>query len=72
MEVSNLSKIGYVCYIIGKSGVIRVSHCWNEQFNVRHNNLLCVSSKDRQLMNNIDQMRLPESISTTCQTKWKR
>ncbi len=72
IEISNLSKIGYVCYVIGRTGVIRVSHCWNEQFNVRHNNLLCVSSKDRQLLNNIDRMRLPESIPITCQTERAR
>ena len=72
VEVSNLSKIGYVCYIIGRTGVIRVSHCWNEKFNVRHNNLLCVSSKDRQLMNNIDEMKLLKSIPTTCQKKRTR
>jgi hypothetical protein len=66
IEVSNLSELGYVCYIIGKSGVIRVSNCWNEQFNVRHNNLLCVSSKDDRLLYNIDQMRLLGTIAIEC------
>jgi len=61
-----MSKLGYVCYIIGKTGVIRVSNCWNEQFNVRHNNLLCVSSKDNRLLYNIDQMRLTGSMAITC------
>ncbi len=65
-EITNMSKLGYVCYIIGKTGVIRVSNCWNEQFNVQHNNLLCVSSKDNRLLYNIDQMRLTGSMAITC------
>jgi hypothetical protein len=72
IEVSNLSKLGYVCYIIGRTGVLRVSNCWNKQFDVRHNNLLCVSSTDNRLMYNIDQMRLKGSIATTCGTTSKR
>jgi hypothetical protein len=72
IEVSNLSKLGYICYIIGKNGLIRVSNCWNEQFTARHNNLLCLSSKDKQLMNNIDQMRLSNTTPITCQTNSKR
>ncbi len=66
IEVSNMLKLGYVCYIIGQTGVIRVSNCWNEQFNVRHNNLLCISSNDNRLLYNIDQMRLTGSMAITC------
>lgn len=68
-EVSNLSKLGYVCYMIGKTGLIRVSFCWNDKFKVRHGNVLCVSSKDRQLWQNIEQFRLPDTYPSTCQNR---
>ena len=69
IEVANLTKLGYICYMIGQSGLIRVSSCWNEKFQVRHCNLLCVSSQDRQLWKNIDRLRLPGSHHSTCQNK---
>ena len=53
--------------MIGKTGLIRVSYCWNDKFVVRHNNLLCLSSKDDELLDSIDQMRLPGSIPVACQ-----
>ncbi len=72
IEVSSLLKLGYVCYMIGQTGVIRMSNCWNDKFNVTHNNVLCVSSKDKRLMYNIDQLRLIGSVAATCQTFRRR
>ncbi|CAF0900028.1 unnamed protein product [Adineta ricciae] len=66
METSKFTQLGYVCYIIGKDGVIRISKCWNDEFDVQHSNILCVSSKDTDLWNNIDQMRLNSTLPAAC------
>ncbi|CAM2713258.1 unnamed protein product [Rotaria socialis] len=68
IEIAKLAKLDYVCYMVGKTGVIRVSKCWNDKFNVNHCNLLCVSAKDERLLFNIDQMRVRSSVATTCKT----
>ena len=69
IEVSNFYELGYVCYIVGKTGLLRVTNCWNEKFNVRHNNILCVSTKDNRLLYDIDQMKLVGSVGATCTPK---
>lgn len=61
-ETKNLFDIGYVCYMAGKTGFIRISSCWNDQFTTVHNNVLCVSSRDRNLLFNIDQLRLNGTV----------
>jgi hypothetical protein len=65
-EMSHLAEFGYVCYMVGKTGVIRVTNCWNDKFDTGHSNVLCVSSRDRRLLNNIDHMRIVGSIAVTC------
>ena len=66
MEISKFTQLGYVCYIIGKTGVIRISECWNDKFDVQHSNILCVSTKDTHLWNSIDQMRLNSTLPAAC------
>ncbi|CAF3852423.1 unnamed protein product [Adineta steineri] len=68
-EVSKLTKLGYVCYIIGKTGMILVTNCWSDKYDVEHNNLLCVSSRDGALLNSIDQMRLTGTVSGICEKR---
>ncbi|CAF4155089.1 unnamed protein product [Adineta steineri] len=68
-EVSKLTKLGYICYIIGKTGMILVTNCWSDKYDVEHNNLLCVSSRDGALLNSIDQMRLTGTVSGICEKR---
>ncbi|CAF1488737.1 unnamed protein product [Adineta steineri] len=69
IEVSKLTKLGYICYIIGKTGMILVTNCWSDKYDVQHNNLLCVSSRDGALLNSIDQMRLTGTVSGICEKR---
>lgn len=66
-EVNQLNDYGYVCYMTGKTGLIRVSRCWSNKFVTRHSNILCVLSSDRQLLMNIDKLKLKNTLPIKCQ-----
>jgi hypothetical protein len=63
-EISKFDALGYICYLIGKTGLLLVTGCWNDQMNVLQNNLLCVLSQDRQLAENIHRLTLNDSALT--------
>lgn len=66
IEISKFSQLGYICYILGKTGLLLVTNCWHEKYNVPHSNILCVSSKDQSLLHNINRLTLMGSVLPHC------
>ena len=61
--VDDLDAKGYTCYMLGKTGIIRMTKCWSTAFEKKQwSNVLCVRRTDERLKNYIQQLLLPFTV----------
>jgi FkbM family methyltransferase len=57
--IESLNSYGLTCYMIGKTGIARLTKCWSPMFDVRKwSNVLCVHRREERLRRFLDQLRI--------------
>ncbi|CAF1220708.1 unnamed protein product [Adineta steineri] len=52
-----LSKEGFICYMLGKTGLARLTNCWSPAFDIkRWSNVLCVHREEEHVRHFLDQL----------------
>ena len=55
--INSLSSKGLICYIVGKTGIVRLTDCWSPVYEVVNwGNILCVHRKEMRLRRFLDQL----------------
>jgi hypothetical protein len=61
--IENLDSKGYICYMLGRTGIIRMTRCWSSLFGEkRWSNVLYVLRNDERLRRFIDQLIIPSTL----------
>jgi FkbM family methyltransferase len=57
--IESLNTNGFTCYMLGKTGIARLTNCWSPIFDVRKwSNVLCVHRREERLRRFLDQLRI--------------
>jgi FkbM family methyltransferase len=55
--IESLNNKGFTCYMLGKTGMIRLTNCWSAVFDVkRWSNILCVHRREERLQRFLDHL----------------
>jgi FkbM family methyltransferase len=55
--IESLNNKGYICYMLGKTGIARLTDCWSSVFDVKSwSNVLCVYRREKHLRRFIEQI----------------
>jgi hypothetical protein len=48
--IESLSNKGFICYMLGKTGMARLTDCWSSVYDVKYwSNVLCVHRREKRL-----------------------
>jgi FkbM family methyltransferase len=55
--IESLNSKGFICHMLGKTGMARITDCWSPVFDVRHwSNVLCVHRREKRLRSLLNQL----------------
>jgi hypothetical protein len=55
--IESLNSYGLTCYMIGKTGIARLTNCWSPLFDVKKwSNILCVHRREERLQRFLEQL----------------
>ncbi len=53
--IKSLSNKGFICYMLGKTGIARLTDCWSSVYDVKYwSNVLCVHRREKRLRDLVD------------------
>jgi FkbM family methyltransferase len=55
--IESLNREGFICHMLGKTGMARITDCWSPVFDVRQwSNVLCVHRREKRLRRSLNQL----------------
>jgi FkbM family methyltransferase len=55
--INSLSSKGLICYMVGKTGIVRLTNCWSPVYEVQKwSNVMCVHRREMRLRRFLDQL----------------